>query len=128
MVSHADHLDELAPATDQFGKSLRRLARQRPQLGAHRLGEMRDRRGVGPVRLGEPSGSTASGRPAAASPAAAGISMPSVATTITGARRPSRAATFRDAAAIPAHGKHVPRRPDMHVEAAGRAQRLFENC
>jgi hypothetical protein len=74
---HADHLDELAPAADQLGKPLRRLARQRPRPGAHGLGEMRDRRGVEPVRLGEPSGG-----PREAS-----------STTNTGARRPSRAVT-----------------------------------
>ena len=52
----ADHLDNLAPAGDQLAEVPRGLVRQRPRLRLHRLGEARDRLGVQPVGLGQPTG------------------------------------------------------------------------
>ena len=51
---HADHLDDLPPAGDEFREGLGVGARHRARLGADAFGEQRDGLGVEPVGLGEP--------------------------------------------------------------------------
>ena len=51
-----DHLDDLAAARHQLAQGLRLGIGNRPRRRPDRLGEMRDRRGIEAVGLGEPAG------------------------------------------------------------------------
>ena len=52
---HADHLDELAPASAQFGKQLRIGCGERSRLRPDALGEQSDDRGTERIGLGQPA-------------------------------------------------------------------------
>lgn len=127
---HTDHLDHLAPAGYHLRKALRRLARQRPRLGADRLSEVGDQLGVEPVGLGEPPGGAREGshlgridhrqrQPGPGDPGRHG-DLETARGLEHDEHRIDRSEPVhqrRDAGAVPAHDESFSRRAKMHVEA-----------